>query len=100
MSAEAFIEQVRTSLRRSLFQRLRPLGLSHDEINRLVTQATSRAIILAGVQDLAELTSAAGPVVDALTTAVPDSPALVAFKQVREQVRGPVRELLVDRQEV
>nr|WP_313430136.1 hypothetical protein [Brevundimonas diminuta] len=94
MSADAFIEQVRTSLRRSLFQRLRPLGLSQDEVNRLVSHATSRAMILSGIQELAAVAIAAGPVADALQTAAPDSPALVQYRNVREQVRDPIRNLM------
>lgn len=96
MSADAFIEQVRTSLRRSLFQRLRPLGLTQDEINRLVSQATTRAMALSGVQELAAVAVAAGPVAVALQTAAPDSPALANYRTVREQVRDPIRQLMVD----
>ncbi len=96
MSADAFIEQVRTSLRRSLFQRLRPLGLSQDEINRLVTQATTRSIALSGVQELAAIAVSVGPVAAALESAVPDSPALANYRTVRDQVRDPIRELILD----
>lgn len=94
MSADAFIAAVRVSLRRSLFQRLKTLGLSQDEVTRLVTVATGRAMDISGVKDLAAIASAAGPVVDALTTAAPDSPALASFNAVRDTVRDTVGDLL------
>ncbi|WP_312145203.1 hypothetical protein [Brevundimonas sp.] len=94
MSADAFIASVRSSLRRSLFQRLKPLGLSQDEVNRMVTMAVSRAIVLTGVQDLALIAAATGPVVDALATAEPDSPALANFNTVRDGVGTPIRDLV------
>lgn len=97
MTAEVFLAAVRSSLRRSLFQRLKPLGLSSDEVNRLVTVATSRAMALSGVKDLADLAVAAGPVVDALATAAPGDPALANFEAVRQGVAGPVGDL-VDQQ--
>lgn len=100
MSAEAFVASVRSSLRRSLFQRLKPLGLSQDEVNRMVTMAVSRAIVLTGVQDLAQIAAASGPVLDALTDAEPDSPALASFKTVRDNVGSPIRDLLEVRIEV
>ena len=94
MSADAYLASVRSSLRRSLFQRLKPLGLSQDEVNRLVTVATGRVMDLSNVADLAALASAAGPVVAALTTAAPDNPALASFNTVRDNVRDPVRDLI------
>ena len=94
MSADAFLSSVRSSLRRSLFQRLKPLGLSQDEVNRLVTQATSRAMALSNLADLAVIASATGPVVAALTTAAPTSPALASFNTVRDSVGDPVRDLV------
>lgn len=94
MSAETFVASVRTSLRRSLFQRLKPLGLSQDEVNRLVSQATSRAVELSGVQDLAAIAAATGPVLDALTAAAPTSPALANFRTVRDNVGSPIRDLV------
>lgn len=94
MSTDAFLASVRSSLRRSLFQRLKPLGLSQDEVNRLVTQATSRAMALSNVADLAALASVAGPVVAALETASPGNPALAGFNTVRDNVRDPVRDLI------
>ena len=38
----AFVGAVNRSLRRSLFQKLAPLGLSQDQVTRLVADATRK----------------------------------------------------------
>lgn len=90
---DAFIAEVRRSLRASLFKQLRPYGLGQDEITRLVASATTRAIALANVRDLATIAQAATPPIDALRVADPANPTLATYDAVRGGLSGPVRDL-------
>ncbi|WP_312599162.1 hypothetical protein [Brevundimonas sp.] len=90
---DVFIAEVRRSLRASLFTRLRPYGLSQDEVTRLVASATDNAMKTAAIPDLAVAASLSGPVADALRTAAPDSPALKTYDAARKGLPDGVREL-------
>lgn len=91
----AFVGAVKTRIRRSLFTRLRGLGLPQDELTRVVSGGTLSVIDRAGVGDLAALAQASGPVVAALQVADPTNPALAEFNTVRERVRDDVSDLII-----
>ncbi|KQR52981.1 hypothetical protein [Brevundimonas sp. Leaf168] len=44
---DVFIAEVRRSLRAALFQKLRPYGLSQDDVTQLVAAATTSAMAVA-----------------------------------------------------
>lgn len=90
---DVFVGEVRRSLRRSLFQKLKPYGLGQDEVNKLVAGAVTRAIALANIRDLATIAQAARPPIDALRVADPTNPTLATYDAVRGGLSGPVRDL-------
>ncbi len=91
---DVFIAEVRRSLRASLFTRLRPFGLSQDEVTRLVASATDSAMKVAAIPALASAAGLSAPVANALRTAAPDSPALAAYDAARADLPDGVRELV------
>jgi hypothetical protein len=95
---DVFIAEVRRSLRASLFTRLRPYGLSQDDVTRLVASATDNAMKAAAIPDLAVAASLSGPVADALRAAAPESPALKTYEDTRKGLSSGVRQL-AERQE-
>lgn len=90
----AFVGAVNRSLRRSLFQKLAPLGLSQDQVTRLVADATSRAIVLANVKELATAAQIAAPVVQALRETAPSNPALATYEERRAQLPGRIQDVM------
>ncbi len=90
---DVFIAEVRRSLRASLFTRLRPYGLSQDEVTRLVASATDNAMKVAAIPDLVVAASLSGPVADALRAAAPESPVLRTYDEARNGLSSGVREL-------
>lgn len=90
---DVFIGEVRRSLRRSLFQKLKPYGLSQDDVTKLVATAVTRAIALSNIRELAVVATAATPVVDALRTADPTNPRLADYDAVRAGLPDRVQEL-------
>lgn len=91
---DAFVSEVTGSIRRSMFHRLKGLGLQQDQVTHLVAGATREAVSRALVADLVALARAAGPVVAALEAAAPDDPALAAFVAAKGGVVPPVAELV------
>lgn len=92
--SDAYIAAARRSMRRSLFQRFKAMGLSQDRITQNVAAVSGAMIEQAGVVDLAVLAAAAGPLRTALAAAAPADPALATFDSVKEGVGTPVRDLL------
>lgn len=92
---DTFVNDVTRSIRRSLFNRLRTLAVSQDELTRIVSGATRAAVGRSQVADMAAVLAAAGPVVTALEAAAPSDPALAAFATVRDAAAGSVQDLLV-----
>ena len=95
---DVFIAEVRRSLRASLFTRLRPYGLSQEDVTRLVASATDSAMKAAAIPDLAIAASLSGPVADALRAAAPESPVLKTYEDTRKGLSSGVRQL-AERQE-
>lgn len=92
--SDAYIAAARRSMRRSLFQRFKKMGMPQDQIVQNVAKVSGAMLEQAGVADLAVLAAAAGPLRDALSTAAPGDPALATFNAVKDGVGTPVRDLL------
>lgn len=92
---DVFVGAVKTRIRRSLFTRLRGLGLPQDDVTRIVSGGTLSVMDRAGVNDLAALAVASRPVVQALREAAPESPVLAEFDSVRLGVREDVAQLFM-----
>lgn len=90
---DVFIAEVRRSLRQSLFQKLKPYGLSQDDVTALVASATSKAMAVADIPALATAAALSAPVADALRTAAPNNPALADYDAARAALPSRVREL-------
>lgn len=91
---DAFVANVRRSLRKSLFRKFSSAGLDQDAVTRAVATTSEAAMRTAAVEDLAALVAAAGPVVTALEAAAPDDPALLDFNVVRDNVSTEVSNLM------
>lgn len=95
MCAEAFVADVTTSIRRSLFQRLKTHGFSQSELTGIIAGAAKAAVLRARVSDLATLAGAARDMAETLGVSAPDDPALAAFLVVKDNLPDDVR-ILVD----
>lgn len=76
---DTFVADVTRSIRRSLFHRLRGLGVGQSELTALIASTTRAAVERARVSDLAIIAAAAGPMAEALGATAPEDPALAAF---------------------
>lgn len=98
-SIDAFVASITTSIRRSLYQRLKTLPLSDTEMTTLLATATRAAIDRSYVADLAAIAVAGGPLAAALADTVPEgdpqSPEVVAWRQRRDRAPLLVREMLM-----
>ena len=91
---DVFVADVTRSIRRSLFNRLRTLAVSQDQLTQIVSGATRSAVARAQVSDMAAVLAAAGPAIAALEAAAPSDPALAAFVTVRDAAPSDVQSLL------
>lgn len=91
---DTFVAQATQSVRRSLFLRLRGLGLSQSELTRLVAGGSKAAVKQAQVADLAVAAAAAGPVVAALQAAAPGDPALAGYQAVRDSLPSGIQQIV------
>ena len=91
---DTFVADVTRSVRRSMLNRLKGLGLGQDQLRITVATAAKAAVARAQVSDMAAVLAAAGPAIAALEAAAPSDPALAAFIAVRDTSSADVQALL------
>lgn len=77
---DAFVADVTSSIRRSLFRRLKDHGFTQSELTGIIAGAAKRAVERARVAELADLARRSGSMAAALEAAAPDDPALLAYR--------------------
>lgn len=98
-AVDAFVASITTTIRRSLFQKLKGLEISQSELTALVASATREAIAKSYVADLAVIAVAGGAAAEAYGETAPEGdpmdPSVVAWRERRDGAPLLVRELFV-----
>lgn len=98
-AVDAFVASISTSIRRSLYQRLKGLNLSQTELTALLATATRTAVERTYVAELAAVATAGAAGAEAYAAAMeegdPLDPAVIAWRERRDSAPLLVRELFL-----
>lgn len=99
-AVDAFVASITTSIRRALFQKLKGLDISQSELTALVAAATRDAVSKSYAPELAAIAVAGGAAAEAYGESAPEGepmdPAVVAWRERRNQAPSLVRELFAE----